>query len=69
MPTSDAQKRAIRKWRANNHEKHNAYSLIKTKLYQSEHKDEISNKKKIIYAYKKYFDFESERKLFLRILL
>jgi len=69
MPTSDAQKRASIKWRANNREKHNAYSLEKTKLYQSKHKEEISNKKKIIYCYKNSFDFEKERKLFLRILI
>jgi hypothetical protein len=69
MTTSDPQKRASIKWRANNRERHNAYSLIKTKLYNLEHKDEISDKRKINYAYKKSFDFENERKVFFKILI
>ena len=70
MTTSEPQKRASIKWRANNREKHNAYSLIKTKLYNLEHKDEISDKRKINYAYKNnYFDFEKERKVFFKILI
>jgi len=46
MPYTEAQKKAIYKWRENNKEKYNSVCLNGSKKYNEEHKDEIREYKK-----------------------
>jgi|688.fasta_scaffold929546_2 hypothetical protein len=53
MPTSEAQQKANKKWRENNHEKYNAICRESVRKRYIEHKDSISNYKKSWYLFRK----------------
>jgi hypothetical protein len=53
MPTTEAQKKANKKWREANKEKYNAICLESAKKYNEEHKDEIKVKQHSYYLFRK----------------
>lgn len=53
MPTTEAQKRANKKWRESNHEKYNEICRESVRKRYIEKKEEISNYKKSWYLFKK----------------
>jgi hypothetical protein len=53
MPTSEAQKRANKKWRESNHEKYNEICRESVKKHYIQNKEEISNRKSKWYLFKK----------------
>lgn len=73
MPLTDAQKRAIKKYRENNREKVNAIQLKLTKLWADKNKEHISEQKRAYYVATKYslnyYYYKKEAAAFLNILL
>ena len=69
MPTSEPQKRANKKWRENNRERYNNICKEAVRIHYINNKDAISLYKHNLRIYKLSFDFENERKIFLKILL
>lgn len=70
MPTSDAQKRANEKWRANNKEKFDTSRKASTKLWRKKHKDEYLKKNSTyVDTYTmKWKDYHAETRRFRKIL-
>lgn len=53
MPPSEAQKKASKKYRESNKERYNDYMREVSRVYYESHRDEVLERKKKIYAYKK----------------
>jgi len=69
MPTSEAQKRASKKWIENNKEQHNELKMKWLNDNREKHNELNKIRMKRNYDFKNYYDITLEIKRFRRILL